>query len=198
MRRLLLAVFMMLGLAACSGESVWAPDEEVQRAVYRHPGPPTITLFTVIGTKNGQGGHSGLMINGSQRILFDPAGTFNHPQIPERNDVLFGFNDRAVAFYEDYHARETWYIVRHEKVVTPEVAQLAMQLAMNYGAVPKAYCASSISDILRQVPGFQSLPSTMFPVPLMEAFKGLGGVTESVYRDNDPDFNGNILAPAIR
>ena len=100
MLRLILALMLPLILAACGAESVWAPDEEVQRAIYRSDAPPSITVFTVVSTSNGSGGHSSLLINGSQRLLFDPAGTFNHPQLPERNDVLFGMKDAAVEFYK--------------------------------------------------------------------------------------------------
>ena len=75
MKRLLLILVMPLFLAACAGEAVWAPEEEVQQSIYRHDGPPSITVFTVISNQNGSGGHSALLINGSQRVIFDPAGT---------------------------------------------------------------------------------------------------------------------------
>ena len=48
MRRIALVLLMPLFLAACGAESTWAPDDAVQRALYRHDGPPTITLFTVM------------------------------------------------------------------------------------------------------------------------------------------------------
>lgn len=197
MRRLFLSFILLFGLAACAAESVWAPTEEVQRKIYRHPGPPSLTLVTVISNDTGRGGHSALLINGSQRVIFDPAGTWYHPHIPERNDVHYGMTDDAVDFYYDYHARVTWHVVTHEKQVSPEVAEKALQLAQAYGAVPKAYCANSIGEILRQLPGFESVALTMFPVPLMESFAALGGTVTRTYRDNDPDDNGLIAAPAL-
>ena len=53
MRRVLLAVFLLVGLAACGADNKWASDEAVSKAAYRHPGPATLTLFTVIS-----GGHA--------------------------------------------------------------------------------------------------------------------------------------------
>ena len=197
MRRIFIAIFLLFGLAACSAESVWSSDDEVMRARYVHGGAPTLTLFTVISTSSGNGGHSALMINGSERLIFDPAGSWYHPRIPERNDVHFGMTERAVDFYVDYHARVTWYVVRQDIVVSPEVAAKAIQLAKAYGAVPKAMCANSVSDILRQLPGFEDVRSTMFPVPLMESFGARPGVTEQIFRDQDPDNNDYMMAPAL-
>jgi len=141
MLRAVLALLALLTLAACGAEPKWAPEEQVQAARYVHDGPPAITLFTVINNRSGSGAHSGLMINGSERIMFDPAGTWNHPRIPERNDVHFGITPRIVNFYIDYHARETFRVVEQTVVVSPGIAELVAQRAKAYGAVPKAQCA---------------------------------------------------------
>ncbi|EAQ13853.1 MULTISPECIES: hypothetical protein [Maritimibacter] len=197
MRRILLSIILLFGLAACAAESKWASTEEVTRATYVHNGPPMISLFTVVGRNNGQGGHAALMINGSQRILFDPAGTWYHPQIPERNDVHFGISEPAVEFYIDYHARITWDVYRHDIIVSPAVAEKAIRLVQEYGAVPKAMCTQAVTAVLRQLPGFESIGSTLFPVAAMKDFKALPGVTERFYQDDDPNDNDYILAPHV-
>lgn len=193
--------FFMLGLpaalAACS-EASWAPDAEVAQARYRHAAPPSITLFTVISNSNGSGGHSALMINASERVIFDPAGTWFHPQAPERNDVHFGITDPAVAFYKDYHARETWHVVTLDKPVPAEVAERALALVKDYGAVPKAFCTQANSRVLRQLPGFEGAPSTFFPTALMAYFERLPGVTRDVLYDDSPANNGLIAVPPLR
>ncbi|NBE06990.1 hypothetical protein [Paragemmobacter ruber] len=193
MLRAILALFALLSLAACGAEPVWAPEERVQAARYVHDGPPAITLFTVINNRSDSGAHSGLMINGAERIMFDPAGTWNHPRIPERNDVHFGITPRIVNFYIDYHARETYRVVEQTVIVSPEVAALVAQRARAYGAVPKAQCARSISDILRGVPGFEAIGATWYPNRLMDDFAKLPGVTTRTIRDEDADKNHGVL-----
>lgn len=197
MRRWIIALLLPITLAACGAESVYAPDDVVQKAVYRHDAPPSITVMTVVSNANGSGGHSALLINGSQRLIFDPAGTWHHPQIPERNDVHFGMKDAAVQFYKEYHARETWHVVSQEIPVSAEVAEQALRLAQGYGAVPKAYCTKANTDILRQLPGFEGAPGTFYPVKLMEYVDTMPNVKRSVYRDNSPANNGTIVAPAL-
>lgn len=187
-------------LTACgAAEPVWAPDTEVSRSVYRDDGPAAITLFTVVGAKSGVGAHSGLMVNApSQRAIFDPAGTFNHPHLPERNDVIFGMSDAAVAFYIDYHARVTYDVIEQTVLVSPEVAELALARIQAYGAVAKAQCADSITDILAGLPGFEDAPQTMFPKKVMTWFADLPGATYELHSDDSPAQNGNsVEAPHL-
>lgn len=197
MRRLLIVLMLPMVLAACGAEKVWAPEEDVQRAIYRHDAPPSITVITVVSNRDGSGGHSALLINGSQRLIFDPAGTWHHPQIPERNDVHFGMKDAAVQFYKEYHARVTWHVISQEVPVSAEVAERALRLAQEYGAVPKAYCTKANGDILSQLPGFEEVPRTFYPVKLMDYIATLPGVKRSEYRDNSPANNATIAAPVL-
>lgn len=194
MRRTLLALAAVTALTACgTAEPVWAPDEDVARATYVHDGPPSVTLYTVLATRDGSGAHAGLLVNGSQRVMFDPAGTWRHPRLPERNDVHYGMTPRMVNFYIDYHARETFDVVEQTVVVTPEIAELVMARAKAYGAVPKAQCTIAISTILRDVPGFESLPRSWFPKKLMEAYADLPGVQTRTITDDDADSNHGVL-----
>lgn len=194
MRLHLLAIGLMAALSACgAAEPRWAPDTAVTQARYVHGSPPAVTLFTVISTRNGQGAHSGLMVNGSQRLMFDPAGSWSLPRLAERNDVHFGMTDKMVNFYIDYHARETYYVVEQTKQVSPEVAEHLIRAVQAYGAVPKAQCSQSISSILSNTPGLESLPQTWFPKKLMSAFGELPGVTQRTITDDDADDNHGIL-----
>lgn len=191
--RALAAGSVALTLAACGAEPVWAPDEQVAAARFVAEGPKSITLFTVVNNRSGSGAHSGLLINASERIMFDPAGTWHHPRIPERNDVHYGITDKMVLFYIDYHARETFRVQEQTLIVSPEVAEMVAQRAKAFGAVPKAQCANSISSILRGVPGFESISATFFPNKLHDAFAALPGVTEREIRDEDADNNHGVL-----
>ncbi|KMW58553.1 putative lipoprotein [Candidatus Rhodobacter oscarellae] len=197
MRQLILVLCFPFLLAACGAEPVWAPEEEVQRAIYRHDAPPSITVITVVSNRDGSGGHSALLINGSQRLIFDPAGTWHHPHIPERNDVHFGMKNAAVDFYLDYHARETWHVVSQEIPVSAEVAERALALVKGYGAVSKAYCTRANTDILAQLEGFEGVPRTFYPVKLMNFIDTIPGVKRSTFYDDSPANNGTIKAPAL-
>jgi hypothetical protein len=194
MYRNLMWVAVALTLTACgAAEPIWAPEDQVQAARYVDSGPPTLTLFTVLSTQSGNGAHAGLMVNADERVIFDPAGTWQHPRLPERNDVHFGMTPKMVNFYIDYHARETYDVVQQTIVVTPAVAALVKQRVQEYGAVPKAQCTKAISSILRGIPGFETMPQTWFPKVLMDAFGELPGVTARKITDDDADNNHGVL-----
>ncbi|HQY43443.1 MAG TPA: hypothetical protein PK450_04625 [Paracoccaceae bacterium] len=193
MRRLLIALCLPFFLSACA-EPVWAPDEAVARARYVSEEPASITLFTVVRKLGGEGAHSGLMINGSQRIMFDPAGTWHHPTVPERNDVHFGITPRMKQFYIDYHARETYDVYEQTVLVSPAVAELALRRVQENGAVGKALCGNAISSVLRDIPGFESVGKSFFPKKIMNAFGALPGVVTVVHDDSDADNNQALLA----
>lgn len=200
MRHLLVIGILPLLLAACGGpaEPVWAPDDAVQKAIYRNDSPPKITLFTVINVRSGSGGHSGLMINGDQRLIFDPAGTFKLPFAPERNDVLFGMTDDVLKVYVDYHARQTWNVRTQELDVTIEQARILTRLVQEYGAVPKAQCTLSMTRILKQVPGFESINVTYFPNSLSKKLARFPGVRTRLITDDDADKNHGVLIKAAQ
>lgn len=189
-----LAATALLALAACgAAEPKWADDAAVAQARFVAARPTSITLYTVLSNANDSGAHAGLLINASEQVMFDPAGTWYHPRLPERNDVHFGITPRMVDFYIDYHARETYRVVEQTITVSPEVAELVLQRAKAYGAVPKAQCANSITAILQDVPGFGSLPKTWFPRKLQLAFGKLPGVRERLITDDDADANHGVL-----
>ena len=199
LRRGILTLGLLLSLAGCAADPVWAPDEAVAQARYVPPGPPTVTLYTMISNRSGAGGHSAMMIDGDERLLFDPSGSWHHPAAPERNDVIYGMSPQLHDFYMDYHARETFHVVVQEVEVSPEVAAQLSRAVQQYGAVPNAQCSYSVSTILSQVPGWDGImrPS-YFPVRTMEAFANIPGVrTERVY-DDDSDDNLEILQRQAR
>lgn len=197
MLRVLLFLVAALSLAACGAQSKWATDDAVFKATYIHDGPPMITLFTVIANRSGAGAHSALLINGSERVFFDPAGSWHHPNLPERNDVHFGITNIAVDFYIDYHSRITHHTVRQDIIVSAEVAEMAMRAVKAYGPVSRAMCGVAVARILRGLPGFENLPQTPFPKRIMQNFGELPGVTEQKFFDDDPEENSQILVRGI-
>jgi len=188
-----LALLAVLALAACGAQSEYASDAEVAQARFVADGPSTVTLFTVLSTRNGSGAHSGLLINGNERVMFDPAGSWHHPALPERNDVHYGMTDRMINFYIDYHARQTYDVVEQTVVVTREQAEMVAARARAYGAVPKAQCSRSVSYILSGVPGFTSIQNTWSPKKLSADFAALPGATSRLITDDDADDNHGVL-----
>lgn len=190
MKRVLLLAFVLL--AGCA-QKVWDSDEAVQRAAVRASGPASLTLVTVISNTSNGGAHSALMINGSQRVIFDPAGTWKHPYSPERNDLRYGISEPVLAHYLDYHTRITYRTVTQELQVPADIAEAAFASAQQQGAAPSGFCANYTSAVLRRVPGFEGMPRTYFPLQLMRAFGKLPGVTTRTLRDDSPDDNKDML-----
>jgi hypothetical protein len=189
-----------LALAGCAEQKKPNADAaELAAASYRHDGPPALTLFTMVNNRTGSGGHSSLMINASERVIFDPAGSFYADVVPERNDVLYGITPGVVLAYRGAHARSTHHVVMQRLEVTPAQAEHALQLVASNGRVPGAYCANATSSILSQIPGLESLNVTFYPVKLSDQFGALPGVsTERYYEDDDEDLQkalaeGNVV-----
>lgn len=191
--RFLSGLVLAFSLAACGAEPKWAPQDQVDAARFVSSEPPSITLYTVVNTRTGSGAHSAILVSASERVIFDPAGTWYHPKLPERNDVHFGMTDKAVAFYLDYHTRITYDTIEQKIFVSPQVAELVLARVKAYGAVPKAMCTQATSSVLRGVPGFESLPQTFYPKKLSDAFGRLPGVTTRVITDDDADDNHGVL-----
>ena len=150
LRRTLLGLALLSGLAACGAEPIMATSEEVQKAAFSPNEPPYMTLITVISNENGSGGHTGLIINASQRVVWDPAGTWYHPWSPEQNDVHFGITDYLAEHYVDYHARETFHVVTQKVPVSRQVAEMALAATRAYGAVPKGKDVALLAADSRQ------------------------------------------------
>lgn len=194
------ALALVAGLAGCVAESVVAPPEEIAAAQARFApeGPAAVTLITVINNRTGSGGHSALLIDGSERVLFDPAGSWHHPLAPESNDVLYGMSPQLYQFYIDYHARETYHVVEQRVEVTPEIAARLIDAVESYGAVAPARCSIAVSSILGATPGFGAVSRNLFPNRTMEEFAALPGVTEERTYDDDSDDNYELLNAQAR
>lgn len=194
-RRAALALGGAAVLAGC-GSLDTRPDasaEAVARAAYAHPGPPELTLFTMVNNRNGAGAHSSLMINASQRIILDPAGSVRFRSVPERKDVLAGITPPVEAAYISAHARESHRVRIQRLDVSPQVAEQALRTAFVSGPVPAANCARAVSSLLRGLPGFGSIGVTFFPRTLAGQFAAFPLKEDRVVREDDsPDILSGI------
>ena len=111
MRPILFFIFLQIALLGCGPKISKMSDLALQNAAYRHAGPTTLSLMTMVINGSGTGAHTSLMINASQRVIFDPAGTVRHARLPQKADVLFGVTPAIEDFYIRAHARKTHYVV---------------------------------------------------------------------------------------
>ncbi|WP_375689151.1 hypothetical protein [Pseudooceanicola sp. LIPI14-2-Ac024] len=182
-----LAVLALVALSACAGEGQrtgGASLAEVQRFAYSDPAKPSLTLYTIVNNTSGAGAHTALLINGSQRVIFDPAGSFHHEETPRRGDVLYGITPRMQLGYESMHARATYHVVANEVAVSPEVAEKALQLAIARGPVGQTQCATSTAAILKQLPGFEGIRTSFYPETVAESFVEITGAPRRTYYED--------------
>lgn len=190
MKSLILAIAALLALVGCAADrtaAVKAGREGDKRPSYVYDGPPSLTLITVRSNSTGAGGHTALLINASERVIFDPAGSFWHEEIARKGDVLVGIDPGFYQGYKSMHARPEYNVLTQYVGVSPDVAEQALQLAYARGKVGSAFCAQSTSTILKQLPGFEGIKVTMFPNTLSDSFEAVTGVRGEVfYEDYTP------------
>lgn len=197
MIRLLTGLLVLLSLVACTRDHKWASDAEVARAHYVDPNPPSITLFTSINTRTTSGVHSALLINGTERVLYDPAGSWEQPAAPEREDLHYGMTPQMLANYADFQGTAPFQLIEQTILVTPEVAEMVKQNAIAHGSANKAACSNAVGQILRPVPGFQGLPGTLFPKQMSVAFGKLPGVQTRILTNQDGDLRLTVPGAAL-
>lgn len=184
--RNVLALVALMFLAACADNSgPLVSDQTLEQRAFRAPDQPEITVLTMVNNTSGAGGHTSLLISGSQRVIFDPAGSFRHATVPERGDVLYGVSPGVEQGYKSAHARNSHHVVSQTFTVTPAQAERALQLAQSNGVVAGAFCTNASSNLLRQVPGFEDVKVTFYPVRLMEQLANRPGVVTDRYFEND-------------
>ncbi len=149
----------------------------------------------MINNRTGQGAHTSLMINARERVIFDPAGSFQADIVPVKDDVLFGITPAVEQAYRASHARSTHHAVIQTLQVTPQQAEIAYQLAKQTGPVPGAFCANYTARILQQVPGFEQIDVVYQPKKLSDQFGQIPGVvTETYYEYDDADLQKGLAA----
>lgn len=164
-----------------------ATDAEMAALSYVSSDPPSLTLVTSISNRDNSGAHSALIINGPERAVFNPAGSWRHPLAPEQGDFHRNFSPGMEKWFFDYHARET-YRIRAQTIEVPmAVAAQALEAARASGSVPPAQCTRSITRILSDLPGFEDITVTWWPLRASAQFADLPGVKTVMYVDDSPD-----------
>lgn len=185
MKRLCLALAASAVLAGCTPNPEFVPAAEVAQHAYRNTGPTSLTLYTVINRRNGSGAHTALQVNASERVLFDPAGSFEAKGVLRSGDVLYGYGPALESAYSSAHSRETHFVRKVTVPVSPEVAQMALQQVRTNGPVGAAHCAQSTSTILSGLPGFEGVGQTFYPKQLEAQFSSLPGAVTTTVDEKD-------------
>ena len=184
MRRALLVLTALLALTGCEVYRP-APPEEIARARYVSDEPPSVTLLSMVNARSGRSAHAGLLINGSQQVLYDPAGTFAHPALPRAGDIHYGMTPRYVDYYERYHARFDFFVEVQQVPVSRAAADQLIANAQAEGQQLKATCSLATADVLRPVPPFERVTRSFFPEALRKDFAALPGVQTRYVRELD-------------
>ncbi len=181
---LLMAVSL---LSACGvAQLPWAPDERVQKAAFSDGGSSSITLMTVVANGSNSAGHSSLLIDGSQRVIYDPAGTWFNSEVPERADLLYGITPKMLQYYIDYHARDRFHVVMQTKQVSRETADQMIRLAIAKGSSMNGMCAQNTSHLLSQTSGFAGFPVGLWPKDGVKGMSAIPGVvTKKIYQTDE-------------
>jgi hypothetical protein len=184
LRGTVLAVVAALLLAGCEIYEPANPDE-ISRARYVSEDPPSVTLVSMVSTRTGKSAHSALLINGSERVLYDPAGTFTHPDLPRRGDIHYGITPRYLDYYERYHARHSHFVHSQTVYVSRATADQVLANAKAIGPTPKMLCNTSVAAALRPVAPFTEVRPTISPEDSRKAFAQIPGVEDSYVREDD-------------
>ncbi|MBC6408360.1 MAG: hypothetical protein GDA40_09745 [Rhodobacteraceae bacterium] len=99
MRALLVLLGLLAIIGGCTVPQPYADDDTIAAVSYRDSGRPSITVMTTRNISSGAGAHSALMINASERIIINPAGSFEPDFVPERNDTFFGITPYVETYY---------------------------------------------------------------------------------------------------
>lgn len=177
-------VCILVALAGCARE-VSSSASDIARASHTSDERPYIALVSMVDRRDERAAHTAMIINASQRIIYDPAGTFQHPSMPERGDVHYGATDRMVDYYERYHARFSHYVHTQKIYVTPELAERVLRRTEAQGPSPKMFCTINTAQILKDMPEFSYIKVGFFPENLRRQIAKYPGVVDTYVVEED-------------
>jgi hypothetical protein len=181
------AALALACLALVAGCEVYtpAPPDEIARARYVSEEPPSVTLLSMVNARSGRSAHAALLINGSERVLYDPAGTFSHPDLPRAGDIHYGMSPKFVDYYERYHARFTHFVHAQTVEVDRATADRVLANARAHGQSMKMQCGLAVADVLQPVPPFTEVRRSFFPEAAREDFARIAGVEDHYVYEAD-------------
>ena len=171
--------------AACSAVEVGAPPEQIAAASHVSSEPPYVSVVSMVHRQQESAAHTALFINASQRVIYDPAGTFQHRNMPERGDIHYGATDRMIDYYERYHARFSHYVHVQKIPVSAATAEAVLRIAQARGPSPKMFCTVDTVAVLNAVPEIPRFSSSFFPEHLRRQVARLPSVQNRYRYEED-------------
>ena len=185
--RALVAAILLGCLALVTGCAVEVGASKQSLAAARHVAtePPYVEVVSMVDRRDGRAAHTALIINASERVIYDPAGTFQHEDLAERGDIHYGATDRMVSYYERYHARFSHFVHVQRIPVTAQVAEGVLRRAEAQGPSPKMFCTYHTFGVLNDsLPGV-TLERSFFPEALRRQVADLPGVADRYRVEED-------------
>ncbi|MEX0970096.1 MAG: hypothetical protein WD046_06595 [Paracoccaceae bacterium] len=191
MPKLLLALVLLAGLSACATNRTTATQAEITAVRHVETAPPFVALLTMVNSKSDFGEHSALVINGSQMVIYDPAGSFEEGRVGlvRAEDVLYGVTPDLVGYYNSYHARHGYYVRMQQVNISPEEADALIAGVQARGAVSQLQCGTAVSDVLNDLPRFSTIRTTILPGGIMRRMAQIEGVESTDIVESDSGQN---------
>ncbi len=188
MLRIVLGLVVLAGLVACTDQTAARP--EIIAANHFVSGePPSLTIVNMKNVGSGASEHTGLLINGSEQVLFDPAGNFRHPRSPRAGDVHYGVTPVIFQAYNSFHARSDYYLTIQKLPMTLAQADALIARAQAQGPTRQMFCADTVASVLQDMPQFADVRRTMFPSAIERYFAQYPGVSTTTFYESDEGKN---------
>jgi hypothetical protein len=188
MLRIVIGLVLLVGLSACTDQTSASP-EIVAANHFVSGDAPSLTVVNMKNVGSDASEHTGLLINGSEQVLYDPAGNFRHPRAPRAGDVHYGVTPTIFQSYKSFHARSDYYLTVQTVPLTLEQADALIARAQQQGPTRQMFCADSVASVLQDVPGFTDVNRTMFPASIQKYFAKYPGVTTTTFYETDEGKN---------
>lgn len=180
-----IAICMMVILSACADFENDDPAV-VSSRTYVSEEAPFVALLTMVNDSGDHGEHSGILINASQTVLYDPAGSFRYEEeLARSRDIHYGMSPTMVDYYQRYHARFGYHVVTQKIYISAEEAEALFRMANQIGTTGQLRCGLSASSVLNSIPRFSNIPTTYWPGKIMNAMADVPGIVTTYTRESD-------------
>ncbi len=177
-------------LAGCAGIDPTTDAEFIKElraeTSYLPVNAPPSTTLVLAEHKGGSGAvHAALIVTGSERLIYDPSGSFTHPDTRRYGDVVYGASDEIVELFALHNADRNHDAVMRTIALESDEAEILLNSARTHGGAMPGFCAKSVASVLRSVPRFASMRDTFWPSNVQQDFENVSPVEIRSVSDTD-------------